>query len=110
MTEPARSPRPEPQPGVADTVEGGAGDGKGIYWLLKHVPFGHDWVRAEKDAPWHRNTNLQVNIATMYPRARIDWWFLDYGRNHLAVGLGLMLALAGGLAGGVILMVRRLWR
>ena len=50
----------------------------GNYWLLTHLPHKHDWVRAEKDAPWRRYTNLQVNIQESYGRARIDWWFVDY--------------------------------
>jgi 1-acyl-sn-glycerol-3-phosphate acyltransferase len=39
MTEPAQSPRPEPDrsPGVDDS---GEGDGKGIYWVLKNVIVG----------------------------------------------------------------------
>ncbi len=36
----------------------------GNYWLLTHLPFGHDWVRAERDAPWRRYTNLQINADT----------------------------------------------
>src|SRR5215217_3118826 len=37
MTEPAQSPRREPDPAVVDV---GDGDGKGIYWVLKHVLVG----------------------------------------------------------------------
>jgi len=37
MTEPAQSPRPEPDPAVVDA---GDGDGKGIYWVLKNVLIG----------------------------------------------------------------------
>jgi 1-acyl-sn-glycerol-3-phosphate acyltransferase len=37
MTEPAQSPRREPDPAVVDA---GEGDGKGIYWVLKNVIVG----------------------------------------------------------------------
>jgi 1-acyl-sn-glycerol-3-phosphate acyltransferase len=37
MTEPAQSPRREPDPAVVDA---GDGDGKGIYWVLKNVLVG----------------------------------------------------------------------
>jgi 1-acyl-sn-glycerol-3-phosphate acyltransferase len=37
MTEPAQSPRREPDPAVVDA---GDGDGKGIYWVLKNVVVG----------------------------------------------------------------------
>ena len=37
MTEPAQSPRREPDPAVVDA---GDGDGKGIYWMLKNVVVG----------------------------------------------------------------------
>jgi hypothetical protein len=50
----------------------------GNYWLLTHLPYKHDWVRAERDAPWRRYTNLQVNIEESYGRARVDWWFTEY--------------------------------
>ena len=42
MTQPAQSPRPEPDRGPGDSgdVGAGAGDGRGIYWLLKHVLIG----------------------------------------------------------------------
>ena len=50
----------------------------GNYWLMSHVPDGDDWVKAEKDAPWKRYTNLQLNIKDSYARARVDWWFIDY--------------------------------
>src|SRR3954453_16048221 len=39
MTEPAQSPRREPDPAVVD-VGDGDGDGKGIYWVLKNVLVG----------------------------------------------------------------------
>ena len=50
----------------------------GNYWLLSHVPNSDNWITAEKDAPWRRYTNLQLNIKESYARARVDWWFIDY--------------------------------
>ena len=39
MTEPAQSPRFEPEPG-RPVDDAGDGDGKGIYWMLKNVVVG----------------------------------------------------------------------
>jgi len=50
----------------------------GNYWLLTHIPYGDDWVTAEKDAPWRRYTRLQLDIRKNYARARVDWWFVEY--------------------------------
>jgi hypothetical protein len=74
---------------------------EGHWWLLKHVPFGHDWIRAEEDAPWHRYTTLRLSLADTYPRARIDWWFLDYALEHRAVGVLLLVLMALGFGAGV---------
>jgi hypothetical protein len=75
----------------------------GNHWLLSHVPNNDNWVTAEKDAPWRRYTNLQLNIKESYARARVDWWFIDYRRVFptlawmlaifLPVGSALMLLL-----------------
>jgi hypothetical protein len=51
---------------------------EGHLWLLRHVPREHDWRLAEMDAPWHRYTRLNLNIAASYRRARLDFWGLDY--------------------------------
>jgi hypothetical protein len=71
----------------------------GNYWLLSHLPNNDDWVTAEKDAPWRRYTNLQLNIKDSYARARVDWWFIDYRRTFpiltwtLAISLPALSAL-----------------
>jgi hypothetical protein len=71
----------------------------GHFWLLRHVPFDHDWKEAEKDAPWRRFTSLSLDIHAVYPRARIDWWGLDYtgrrGARALLFGAMLLIAAAG---------------
>lgn len=64
----------------------------GHWWLIKHVPWQHDWVTAEKDAPWHTYTRLQLYIKDFYPLGRTDWWMLDYVHG-------------GKLKGGIILLV-----
>ncbi|MBI4510016.1 MAG: hypothetical protein HY698_10310 [Deltaproteobacteria bacterium] len=65
---------------------------EGHAWLLRHVPFGHDWKEAEKDAPWRRYTTLELDIEEPYARARLDWWGLlwigDYPRLW---GIGVVL-------------------
>jgi hypothetical protein len=65
----------------------------GNYWLLKHLPRNHTWVEAESDAPWRRYTNLQVNIALNYARARIDWWFVEYRHVFPTLAWTLVIAL-----------------
>lgn len=71
---------------------------RGYWWLVRHVAAGHDWVRAERDAPWHPDTTLTLNLAATYPRARFDWWLLDHKRFDwtwvCALGLTVGLALS----------------
>jgi hypothetical protein len=70
----------------------------GNYWLLGHLPKNDTWDVAEKDAPWRRYTNLQVDIRLSYGRARVDWWFIDYRHSFptlawtLVIGLPLLSA------------------
>jgi hypothetical protein len=65
----------------------------GNYWLLKHVPYNDSWVVAEKDAPWRRYTNLQLNIQQNYGRARTDWWFVDYHHTFPILAWSLVISL-----------------
>jgi hypothetical protein len=65
----------------------------GNWWLLRHVPNEHDWVTAEKDAPWRRYTNLQLGIRESYARARVDWWFVDYKRTFPVLSWSLVILL-----------------
>jgi hypothetical protein len=71
----------------------------GNYWLWTHLPKNHDWITAERDAPWRRYTHLNINIAQNYARARIDWWFIEYRPAHptlawtLVIGLPVLCAL-----------------
>jgi len=71
----------------------------GNYWLLRHLPYDHDWVRAEKDAPWRRYTNLQVNIQESYARASVDWWFMGFRKTFpiLSWSLAILLPAASAL-------------
>jgi hypothetical protein len=48
------------------------------YWMFRHVYRDDKWVAAEKDAPWHRYTSMQLNIAASWNRARLDWWFIEF--------------------------------
>jgi hypothetical protein len=76
----------------------------GHFWLLRHVPFDHDWKIAEKDAPWRRYTSLTLDIRSTYPRARIDWWALDYTEHRTARALlatVMLLVALGGAAGWI---------
>jgi hypothetical protein len=79
---------------------------EGHLWLLKHVVLGHDWQTAEADAPWRRYTSLRLNISKSYPRARLDWWLLDYQGPDIPIGIVLALLMAGGCAAGVRMYVR----
>ena len=72
----------------------------GHFWLLRHVPFGHSWEMAQKDAPWRRYTSLDLAQArSVYEAARVDWWgSLWVGRRgvltvHGLVWLGMFLAM-----------------
>lgn len=65
----------------------------GNYWLFQHLPKNHNWVEAEADAPWRRYTNLHVNIALNYARARIDWWFVEYRNTFPTLSWTLVIAL-----------------
>lgn len=76
----------------------------GHFWLLKHVPFGHDWVRAEKDAPWHPETTLALNVSE-YNRGRLDWWILDYRDARPAAAAILTL-----LLGTLLASAQQWWR
>jgi hypothetical protein len=75
----------------------------GHWWLMKHVPFGDDWVKAEADAPWHTYTKLRLDIHEFYPVGRTDWWMIDYVHGHLALGIALLVAMS--LAGILSLTV-----
>jgi hypothetical protein len=74
---------------------------EGHYWLLRHVVADDDWRSAEEDAPWHRYTTLNLNIASSYQRARIDWWvflwMVDYPDYFWggAILLGLLVLVFG---------------
>lgn len=64
----------------------------GHLWLLRHTPFGDDYRTAEKDAPWHLYTRVNIKIDEQwYNRARIDWWGLDWGDRRGAMALLLVL-------------------
>lgn len=65
----------------------------GHWWLMKHVPFQHDWITAEKDAPWHTYTTLRLDIRDVYPLGRTDWWMLDYVHRHLRAGIILLVSM-----------------
>jgi hypothetical protein len=82
----------------------------GNYWLLGHLPKNDSWVVAEKDAPWRRYTNLQLDIRLSYARARVDWWFIEYRHTFptLAWTLAITLpALSAALLLLFLLEIRR---
>ena len=82
----------------------------GNYWLWQHLPKNDNWVQAESDAPWRRYTNLHVNIAQNYARARVDWWFIEYRHTFptlawtLAIGLPTLSILC------LLLFLLEIWR
>jgi hypothetical protein len=63
----------------------------GHYWMFRHLDEG--WVAAEKDAPWHRYTSLQLNIAGSWNRARFDWWFAEFRVPNPKLSWTLMFVL-----------------
>jgi hypothetical protein len=78
----------------------------GHHWMLGHVLRKHPWTAAEKDAPWRRTTSLTLPLAGSYPRARIDWWFLDFTSKGLGAGILLLVVFGGGAAGSGFLWAR----
>ncbi len=82
----------------------------GNYWLLTHLPYGHDWVRAEKDAPWRRYTNLQIDIRESYARARVDWWFTEYHRAFPRLSWFLIVLLPTASVAMFVLFLLEVWR
>jgi hypothetical protein len=65
----------------------------GHYWMLRHVPWDDNWVDAEKDAPWHRYTSLQLNIVSSWSRARFDWWFVEFRHSNPQISMILIFLL-----------------
>jgi len=82
----------------------------GNLWLLTHLPFKDDWVKAEKDAPWRRYTNLQVDIHENYARAYVDWWFVEYRQPFPKLAWSLMIALPGLSLAALIFFFREIRR
>jgi hypothetical protein len=80
----------------------------GHWWLIKHVPWNHDWIKAEADAPWHTYTKLRLDIKDAYPVGRTDWWMLDYVHGHLRAGLTLLTGMSAMGVLSLILLARLL--
>jgi hypothetical protein len=80
---------------------------EGHLWLARHVPFRHNAQQALEDAPWRRYTSLTLDIGRSYPRARVDWWILDYGKTKRRAGGLIMTGMLLVLAAGITLMI---WR
>ena len=78
----------------------------GHLWLLRHVPFHHDWKRASEDAPWRRHTQLAIEAKATYDRARVDHWLYDTKKYRTPGWIVLLLLLGAGTGAG-ILFVRR---
>jgi hypothetical protein len=82
----------------------------GHYWMLWHALNEDDWAKAEADAPWHRYTSNQLNIASTWHRVRLDWWFPEYRDRlpkvswTLVIGFPLLALL------GFALFFYELWR
>jgi hypothetical protein len=82
----------------------------GHYWMLRHVLNDDNWVVAEKDAPWHRYTTLQINISSTWPRARIDWWFPEFRHSNPTISWVMVLLLPLAALLGFFLFFREVWR
>jgi hypothetical protein len=83
---------------------------EGHWWLIKHVPFGHDWVEAEADAPWHRYTSLRLDVARHYQVVPMDWWFVNFTGINRPIGVALLVVMLLGVAGAALLLVAELKR
>jgi hypothetical protein len=85
----------------------------GHFWLLRHVPFGHGWVEAEADAPWHRYTSLRIDIARHYAAVRVDWWFLAFAQPagiNRRIGLALLALMVIAVLGAALAVIAELKR
>jgi hypothetical protein len=80
----------------------------GHWWLMKHVPWNHDWIRAEADAPWHTYTKLRLDIKDAYPIGRTDWWMLDYVHGHLQAGIIILVLMTATGVLSLVLLARLL--
>lgn len=83
---------------------------KGHWWLVKSLARGDaDGKAAQVDAPWRRYTSLSVNLASTYPRVRVDWWGLlwlkDATHTWLA-GLFLLVLFSTATAFGIWRWIR----
>ena len=78
----------------------------GHLWLIRHVPFGHDWKRASQDAPWRRHTRLNIDAKETYERARVDHWLYETDK-YRSEGWIVLLLLLGAGGGAGVLFVRR---
>jgi hypothetical protein len=78
----------------------------GHAWLLRHVLARHPWQTAEADAPWHRYTSLNLDIARSYGGARLDWWGLDFTGKLRPAGIVLFILMAAGTAGSATVWLR----
>jgi hypothetical protein len=81
---------------------------RGHAWLLRHVPFGHDWATAEPDAPWRGTTTLRLDLSERWRGVRLDWWFFDLRAAHGAAATALLAALALGAAACTAAFLRAL--
>lgn len=66
---------------------------RGYPWLLSHMARGDANLAA--DAPWRSLYTQPIDLSTHFPRLRIDYWLLDWGRQPLIGGLLLGLLLLG---------------
>jgi hypothetical protein len=79
----------------------------GHLWLIRHVPFGHDWKRASQNAPWRRHTRLPIDAKATYDRVRVDHWLFETDKHRAAGWIVLLLLLGAGTGAGVLLVRRR---
>jgi hypothetical protein len=78
----------------------------GHLWMIRHVPFHHDWQRAKLDAPWRRHTRLEIDGKEKWDRVRMDHWLYDAEQHRFAGWLVLILLLGIGTA-AFVMFVRR---
>ena len=84
---------------------------RGHWWLVKSIARDDDDKSAQLDAPWRNYTTLEVNLASTYPRARIDWWGLLWIKDApttRGIGIPVLIILVGALALGIWLWLRAL--
>ena len=77
-------------------------------WMLSSLAQGKPPNQAAVDGPWARYTRLSIGVGTSYPRARLDFWVLDWKKHLRPKGIAGAVLLALGLLTSILAWTGRL--